>query len=126
MGEVARLIGILLCIVLEVVLLLCIVETLKLLVRIACSPRKYRTAHMAHADLYNAVRSMNRGTATDVQKRMIEDALRVGMVNTGFSVEDAALRMHYYKTDYAYEMWWAGEYPTRASIDAELEVFRIS
>jgi hypothetical protein len=49
------------------------------------------------------------------------------MVNTGFYVSSGSqLEMNYYITRRAFGYWWDGIYPTVASLDAELEEYRIS
>ena len=76
--------------------------------------------------LDEAVKAMNRGTASEEERERVADAQKLGMVNTGFWVKGGCLHMHYYITRTANEYWFKGYYPTTAELNEELEEFRIA
>ncbi len=81
----------------------------------------------AHLELHRIVYDANKGNLSNTDKAILQDAIKVGMVGNGVFHIDASgsIVMPYYRTRKASELFWNGEYPTVASIDAELEEFII-
>lgn len=112
-----------------IVLIACalIVMAVAGLVLIIALMRIPNDVYRKHQLLGKAVHAANRGRATEGQVKILNDAMAVGMVRQGLAYEEkGGFVATFSTTDYADEMFWSGQYPTQAAVDAELAEFEMS